>query len=175
MRTAVVASCYLGAGETAATPGPRGAALDRCLRHAGSPTRWTTRRDAELGRFAVAPAVSPPRILLREANHTAGDARDRRRAAGRAAVARVVRARGQPARPGHSAAGVTGKMSAQHRRGSSGASAANHTWSAGLYRTRPAWRRSTAFSCRSTSSSASFVMPVRDSSTASPSIRRTST
>ena len=56
-----------------------------------------------------------------------------------------------------SVAGVIGKMPAQRLRGMSRASAANHTRSAGSYRTRPAWRRSTAFSCRSTSSSASFA------------------
>ncbi len=44
-----------------------------------------------------------------------------------------------------SVAGVTGKTSVQLLRGMSRASAANHTRSAGSYRTRPAWRRSTAF------------------------------
>jgi hypothetical protein len=73
-----------------------------------------------------------------------------------------------------SVAGVTGKMSVQRRRGSSRASAASHTRSAALYRIRPACRRSTAFSCRSASSSASFVLSLRNSSTAKPSIRRTS-
>ena len=73
-----------------------------------------------------------------------------------------------------SVAGVTGKISVQRWRGSSRASAANHTRSAGSYRTRPACRRRTAFSCRSTSSSASFAMSLRNSSTAKPSIRRTS-
>jgi hypothetical protein len=53
-------------------------------------------------------------------------------------------------------AGVTGKMPAQCLRGISCASTANHTRSAGSYRIRPACRRSTVFSCRSTSSSASF-------------------
>jgi hypothetical protein len=60
-----------------------------------------------------------------------------------------------------SVAGVTGKTSAQRLRGMSRASAANHTRSAGSYRTWPAFRRSTAFSCRSTSSSASFASPYR--------------
>ena len=36
--------------------------------------------DAELGQLAMDPAMSPQRILLRQANHQAGDARDRRRA-----------------------------------------------------------------------------------------------
>ena len=60
------------------------------------------RRDhhAELGQFAVDPAVSPQRILLRQADDKAGDARVFRRAAGLAAIARVVLARGQPAVPG---------------------------------------------------------------------------
>src|SRR6266702_1690380 len=56
-----------------------------------------------------------------------------------------------------SVAGQIGKASAQRLRGRSRASAAKHTRSAGSYRTRPACRRSTAFSCRSTSSSASFA------------------
>ncbi len=49
-----------------------------------------------------------------------------------------------------SVAGVTGKTSAQRLRGISRASAANQARSAASYRTRPACRRSTAFSCRST-------------------------
>ena len=73
-----------------------------------------------------------------------------------------------------SVAGVIGKMAAQRLRGMSRASAASHTRSAGPYRTRPAWRRSTAFSWRSTSSSASFARSLRDIRTARPSIRRTS-
>ena len=56
-----------------------------------------------------------------------------------------------------SVAGVTGKISPQRRRGISRASAAIQARSAGPYRTRPAFRRSTAFSCRSTSSSASLA------------------
>ena len=50
-----------------------------------------------------------------------------------------------------------GKTPAQRFRGMNRASAANQARSAGSYRTRPACRRSTAFSCRSTSSSASFA------------------
>src|ERR1022692_2171299 len=56
-----------------------------------------------------------------------------------------------------SVAGVTGKILAHRRRGMNGASAANQARSAGSYRIRPAVRRSTTFSCRSTSSSASFA------------------
>ena len=53
-------------------------------------------------------------------------------------------------------AGVTGNTSAQRRRGMNRVSAANQARSPGSYRIRPALRRSTAFSCRSTSSSAFF-------------------
>jgi hypothetical protein len=56
--------------------------------------------DAELRQFAVDPAVPPQRILLRQANDQAGDARDRRRAAGLAPLARVVLVPGQFAVPG---------------------------------------------------------------------------
>ena len=73
-----------------------------------------------------------------------------------------------------SVAGVTGKMSVQRLRGRSRASAANHIRSAGSYRTRPTLRRSTAFSCRRTSSSASFARSPRNARTARPSTRRTS-
>jgi len=70
-----------------------------------------------------------------------------------------------------SVAGVTGKTSVQRRRGRSRASAVSHTRSAGSYRTRPACRRSTAFSCRSTSSSASFARSPQNASPARPSTR----
>jgi hypothetical protein len=73
-----------------------------------------------------------------------------------------------------SVAGVIGKISVQRLREMSRASAANHTRSAGSYRIRLAWRRRTAFSCRSTSSSASFARSLRSTRTARPSIRRTS-
>ena len=73
-----------------------------------------------------------------------------------------------------SVAGVTGKTSAQRLRGTSRASAANQARSAGSYRTRPACRRSTAFSCRSTSSSASFARSLRNTRTARPSTRHVS-
>ena len=73
-----------------------------------------------------------------------------------------------------SVAGVTGKTSAQRLRGTSRASAANQARSADSYRTRPACRRSTAFSCRSTSSSASFARSLRNTRTARPSTRHVS-
>jgi hypothetical protein len=73
-----------------------------------------------------------------------------------------------------SVAGVIGKISAHRLRGMSCASAANHARSAGSYHIRPAWRRSTAFSCRSTISSASFARSLRDIRTATPSIWRAS-
>ena len=72
-----------------------------------------------------------------------------------------------------SVAGVIGKISVQRLRGMSRASAANHTRSPGSYRIRPTWRSSTAFSCRSTSSSASFARSLRSTRTARPSRRRT--
>ena len=50
--------------------------------------------------FAMDPAVSPQRVFLRLANGRAGDALDRRRAAGLAPLARAVLARGQFAVPG---------------------------------------------------------------------------
>jgi hypothetical protein len=55
-----------------------------------------------------------------------------------------------------SVAGVTGKTFAQRRRGMNRMSAANQARSAGSYRIRPAFRRSTAFSCQSASNSAFF-------------------
>ena len=73
-----------------------------------------------------------------------------------------------------SVAGVTGKIPAHRRRGMNGASAANQARSVASYRTRLAFRRSTAFSCRSTKSSASFARSPRDSSTTSPSNQRIS-
>ena len=45
-----------------------------------------------------------------------------------------------------SVAGVTGNIPVQRLRGRSRANAANHTRSPGSYRTRPTFRRSTAFS-----------------------------
>ncbi len=73
-----------------------------------------------------------------------------------------------------SVASVTGKIPVQRLRGRSRASAANHTRSPGSYRTRPIFRRSTAFSCRSTSNSASFARSPRNTRTARPSTRHVS-
>ncbi len=69
------------------------------------------RRDchAEFRQFAVDPAVSPQRILLRQANDEPGDARDRRRAAGLAPLARVILLCGQPAVPGEERRGRHGE------------------------------------------------------------------
>jgi hypothetical protein len=69
-----------------------------------------------------------------------------------------------------SVAGVTGNTSAQRRRGTIRASAASQARSAGSYRTRPACLHSTAFSCRSTSTSVAAAWSPRDSTT----IRRVS-
>ena len=55
---------------------------------------------AEFCHFALDPAVSPQRILLRQPDDKAGDAGNRRRPTGLAAVARIVLARGQLAVPG---------------------------------------------------------------------------
>jgi hypothetical protein len=73
-----------------------------------------------------------------------------------------------------SAAGITGKTSAQRARGTSRASAANQARSSGPYRTRPACRRRTAFSCRSASTSASFARSPRHTRTARPNTRHAS-
>ncbi len=132
-------------------------------------------RHAEFRQFAVDPAVSPQRILLRQPDDKAGDAPGCRRATRRALplVSYIFAAslRCQAS----NVAGVTGKTPLQRVRGISRASAANHTRSAFSYRTRPTWRRSTAFSCRSTSSSASFARFPRNTRTTRLSSRRTST
>jgi hypothetical protein len=104
--------------------------------------------DAEFRQFAVDPAVSPQRIPLRQANDEAGDARDCRRAAGLASSARVVLSRGRFAVPG------------QQRRGRNGEDVGP----------APAGKES----CRSTSSSASFVRSLRNTRTARPSSGPTS-
>ena len=57
-------------------------------------------RHAEFRQFAMDPAISPPRILLRQPYDKAGDAPDCRRAAERALPARVVFLRGQLTVPG---------------------------------------------------------------------------
>ncbi len=68
----------------------------------------------------------------------------------------------------------TGKTPVQRRRGVNRVSAVNQARSAGSYRTRPAFRRSTAFSCRSTSSSAFFAWSPRNIRTATPKVQRMS-
>jgi hypothetical protein len=68
------------------------------------------------------------------------------------------------ARPAASRAS-RGKTSAQRRHEVNRVSAANQAKHLGSYRTRPTFRRSTAFSCRSTSSSASFARSPRDTRT----------
>ncbi len=57
-------------------------------------------RHAKLRQLALDPAVSPLRILPRQPNHQAGDARCRRRAAGLAPLARAVLAASEFAVPG---------------------------------------------------------------------------
>jgi hypothetical protein len=111
---------------------------------------------AELHQFAVDTAVSPQRILSGQTDHKAADAPACWRASRLAPLARVVLPRRRSCQAS-SVAGVTGKTSAQRLRGTSRVSAANQARSPGSYRSRPTCRRSTAFSCRSTSSSASFA------------------
>ena len=66
-------------------------------------------RPAGLGQFAVDAAVSPQRILLRQAKDEACGARKCWRAAGLAPVARLVLSRGQPAMPGQQRRGCDGE------------------------------------------------------------------
>jgi hypothetical protein len=73
-----------------------------------------------------------------------------------------------------SVAGVTGKTPVQRRRGMNRVSAVNQARPAGSYRTRPAFRRRTAFSCRSTSSPAFFAWSPRNIRTARPKVHRMS-
>ena len=86
--------------ELPAGPGPG----PRCRIDAGStqdpPHGGGRDCHAELCEFAVDPAVSPQRILLRQADDKPGDARDRRRAPWLAPLARVVLLRRQSAVPG---------------------------------------------------------------------------
>ena len=134
------------------------------------------RRDhhAELRQLAMDPAVSPQRILPCQPNDQAADVRGRRRAAGLAPLACGVLAASELAVPGQERRGRTGKTSVQRLLGRTRASAASHTRSPGSYRIRPTFRRSTAFSCRSTSSSASFARSPRNTRMAKPSTRRVS-
>jgi hypothetical protein len=66
-------------------------------------------RHAELGQLAVDPAVSPLRVLPRQANGKAGDAPDCWRAAGLASFAGVILSPGQPAMPGQQGRGCHGE------------------------------------------------------------------
>jgi hypothetical protein len=118
-------------------------------------------RDAEPGQLAVDPAVAPQRILFRQANDKAGVLRS---AGGRPGSRRLLVSYLLPASlrcQASSVAGVTGKTPVQRPRGISRVSAVNHNRSAGSYRIRPAGRRSTPFSCRSTSSSGPCGAPRR--------------
>jgi hypothetical protein len=118
--------------------------------------------------------VAPQWVLVRQAEGEPGDAPGRRRAARPAPPAGVVFPGGEPAVPGQQRRGRHGKTSAQRRRGMNRVSAANQARSAGSYRTRPACRRSTAFSCRSTSNSAPFARSLRATRTARPNNQRIS-
>ena len=73
------------------------------------PHRGRSSGEAGLRQLTVDPAVSPQRIVLRQPDDEACDARDRRRAAGLAPLARVVLSRGQLAVPGQQRRGCHGK------------------------------------------------------------------
>ena len=129
-------------------------------------------RHAQLGQLAMNPPVAPERVLARQADGEPGDAADRRRSSGLAPLARVVLPRGEPAMPGRQRRG-------RHRKDPGPAPPRDEPYergvpgrSPGSYRTRPACRRSTAFSCRSTSSSASFAWSPRNTRAIRPNINR---
>jgi hypothetical protein len=131
-------------------------------------------RHAQLGQLAVNTVVTPQWVLLRQADGQPGDAPDRRRAAGPVPLTGVVFPGDEPAVPGE-------QRRRRHREDLHPApardepgKAANQARSAGLYRIRPAFRRSTAFSCRSTSNSASFALFPRNPSTPRPNYQRIS-
>ena len=65
----------LGVQELPPAPGPSGAVPDRCPREQDLPHGGGRDCQAELCEFAVDPAVSPQRVLLRQADDKAGDAR----------------------------------------------------------------------------------------------------
>jgi hypothetical protein len=88
-------------------------------------------RHAGFRQFAVDPAVSPQRIVLRQPDDKAGDAPDCRRAAERALPARVVFLRGQLAVPGEQCRWRHRETPVQWVRGMGRASAANQARSAG--------------------------------------------
>jgi hypothetical protein len=119
-------------------------------------------RDAELGQLAVDAPVTPQRGSRAPGGQRAG--RYPGTVAGRPGRRRVLASYFLAASrrcQASSAAGVTGKTPAQRRRGMNRVSAANQARSPGSCRIRPAFLRSTAFSCRSTSSSASFARSPR--------------
>jgi hypothetical protein len=107
------------------------------------------------------PPVSPERVLLRQADGEPRDAADRRRPARLAPLAGVVPPGGELAVPGQQRRGRHRKAPVQRCRGMNRVSAANQARSPGSYRTQPAFRRSTAFWCRSTSNSASLAWSPR--------------
>src|SRR6185312_5328127 len=88
-------------------------------------------RHAEFRQFAVDPAVSPQRILLRQPDDKAGDAPDCGRATRRALPALSYFFAASLRCQASNVAGVTGKTSVQRMRGISRASAPNHIRSTG--------------------------------------------
>ena len=164
--SATVSTCRKSAAKirrpvragTAARPGRPGAVPGQCLRRAGFRRRWTARlpRPAwsvrhEYAGSPTAGSLAPKRMASRAMLRTVAGRPGRRRLLVSYFLVASLRCQAS------SMAGVTGKTSAQRRRGMNRVSAANQTRSAGSYRTRPAFRRSTAFSCQSTSNSAFFV------------------
>ncbi len=104
----------------------------------------------------------------------AGDAREFRRTAGLAPPARVVLSRGQLAVPGQQRRGCHGKDLCPAPAGKEPSQRSEPHPVGRSYRIRPVWRRSTAFSCRSTSNSAAFARSPRNTRTATPSTRHVS-
>ena len=98
-----------GLPGTASRSGLTREAPDRCPRMQDLPHRGRRHGEAELRQLALNPAVSPQRILLRQPNDKACDARDRRRTTGLAPFTRVVLHRGQLAVPGQQRRGRHGK------------------------------------------------------------------
>ena len=151
------------------------AAPDRC-RHAGfhrwsRARRWRRAWPARHGSAGSTIVGSPARGGRRSGRCPARSVAVRAGAGCSVSYFRAASLRCQAS----SVAGVIGKIPAHCCRGMNGASAANQARSAGSYRTRPTVRRSTAFSCRSTKSSASSAPSPRDSSISSPSNLRVST
>ena len=157
---------------------PRRARAARCRMNARStqnlPHRGRRDSHAQFRQLAMDPAVSPQRVLLRQANDEACDTSDCRRAARLTPLLVSYFFAASLRCQASSVAGVTGKTPVQRLRGMSRVSAANQARSAGSYRIRLVWRRSTAFSCRSTSSSASVARSARNTRTARPSTQRVS-